>query len=89
MTTLHILHTATLPPSLTRLWSDGDTLLLAGAAATLACRPDVTLPAACVALADAVSARGLTAHLRSDIAVIDMDAWVALVIRHARSLSWT
>lgn len=89
VTTLHILHTAPLPPSLTRLWSDGDTLLLTGAAVTLACRPDVTLPESCVVLADAVAARGLNAHLRSDIAIIDMDAWVALVVRHARSLSWT
>lgn len=90
MSTLHILYTAELPPALTRLWSDGDALLLAGASVTLALRTDTILPGPCLALADAVQARGLNARWPAGGPVqIDASAWVALVASHDKSLSWS
>lgn len=89
MTTLHILHAADLPDALPRLWSEGDSLLLAGAAVALASRPGLTLPTPCLALEDALLARGLVSRLQPAIRMISMADWVALVARHDRSLSWS
>lgn len=89
MSTLHILFVPALPEALTRLWSPGDSLLLAGAAVTLALRTDIALPQPCLALQDAVAARGLAARWPSTVKQIDADAWVALVAGHTRSLSWS
>lgn len=89
MTTLHILHVADLPDALARLWTEGDALLLSGAAVTLACRPGMTLPRPCLALDDALKARGLLARTQPGIEVIGMADWVGLVASHARSLSWS
>lgn len=89
MTTLHILFVPALPDALTRLWSPGDSLLLAGAAVTLALRTDIVLPQPCLALQDAVAARGLAARWPSAVTQVDDAAWVALVASHTRSLSWS
>lgn len=89
MSTLHILYTAELPPALARLWSPGDSLLLAGPAVSLALRPDPGLPVPCLALDDAVRARGLDTRWPADIARLDASAWVALTVAHDKSLSWS
>jgi len=89
VSTLHILYTAELPPALSRLWSEGDALLLAGAAVTLALQPALTLPQPCLALVDAVQARGLSARWPSAIALLDAAGWVALAVAHDKSLSWS
>lgn len=90
MSTLHILYCAELPPALLRLWSDGDALLLAGAGVTLALQPAAALPQPCLALADAVQARGLTSRWPEDeLPLLSPADWVALVARHDKSLSWS
>lgn len=89
MSTLHILFQAELPPALARLWSEGDALLLAGAAVTLALRPDHALPAPCLALADAVQARGLTTRWPAALPLLSTTDWVALTAAHDKSLSWS
>jgi len=86
VTTLHILFTAELPESLARLWSTGDSLLLAGASVTLALRPDLSLPQPLYALAEAVQARGLKLD---QVALISSADWVELITRHDKSLSWS
>lgn len=89
MSTLHILYCAELPPALARLWSDGDALLLAGAAVTLALRPGLSLPAPCLALADAVQARGLSPHWPATLPLLSTAGWVKLTLAHDKSLSWS
>lgn len=89
MTTLHVLHDSHWPAALDRLWQPGDTLLLTGAAVTLACRRDLSLPSPTMALADSVSARGLEGCWPAGVARIDMSAWVELVCRHSRSVAWS
>lgn len=89
MSTLHILYCAELPPALSRLWSDGDALLLAGASVTLALHPGLTLPAPCLALADAVQARGLTPRWPATLPLLSTADWVALTLAHDKSLSWS
>lgn len=86
MSTLHILFSADLPESLTRLWSEGDSLLLAGASVTLALRPGLTLPQPLYALAEAVQARGLKL---GQVPLISSADWVDLITRHDKSLSWS
>lgn len=89
MSTLHILYAAELPPALARLWSEGDALLLAGAAVTLALRPGLSLPAPCLALADAVQARGLGGRWPATLPLLSATDWVALTLAHDKSLSWS
>jgi len=97
MSTLHILYSPHWPPALERLWSAGDSLLLAGASVALGHRAHGPLQqfmqrvgsgATVLALADAVHCRGLQAHWPAAIALIDSAAWVAAVIEHPKSLSW-
>ncbi len=89
MTTLHVLHDSHWPEALDRLWQPGDTLLLAGAAVTLACRQDLSLPSPVMALADCVTARGLDGCWPATVTCIDMTGWVDLVCQHQRSVAWT
>ncbi|MES2720934.1 MAG: DsrH/TusB family sulfur metabolism protein [Pseudomonadota bacterium] len=97
MSTLHVLYPAEWPMALERLWSAGDTLLLAGASVSLALSPNGPLQhfmqrrgsgARVVALEDAVHCRGLPPHWPKHITLINADAWVELVTRHPKSLSW-
>ncbi|PQA40075.1 DsrH/TusB family sulfur metabolism protein [Amnimonas aquatica] len=95
-TTLHILFSAELPPALARLWSPGDSLLLAGAAVTLALRarpdggqPATALPAPVFALAADVQARGLGERWPAGTPLLEAEDWVRLVTRHDKSLSWS
>ncbi|MEK6789713.1 MAG: DsrH/TusB family sulfur metabolism protein [Pseudomonadota bacterium] len=97
MSTLHILYSAQWPLALERLWSPGDSLLLAGASVALGHRPHGPLQqfmqrvgsgATVLALADAVHCRGLQAHWPAAIQLIDSAAWVDAVIAHQKSLSW-
>ena len=97
MSTLHVLYSAQWPAALERLWSPGDSLLLAGASAALGHRTHGPLQqfmqrvgsgATVLALADAVHSRGLHAHWPANIKRIDAAAWVELVIAHPKSLSW-
>lgn len=97
MSTLHILYPGEWPMALERLWSAGDTLLLAGASVSLAMAPNGSLQhfmqrrgsgARVMALEDAVLCRGLQPHWPKAIALINADVWVELVTRHPKSLSW-
>lgn len=97
MTTLHVLYSPRWPAELERLWSPGDTLLLAGASVTLGHRGHGPLQqfmqrtgsgTTVLALADAVHCRGLQRHWPASIALIDSAAWVDAVIAHPKSLSW-
>lgn len=89
MSTLHVLHTATWPDALHAALGPEDTLLLAGAAVTLALRTDRPLPAGTLALRADVAARGLEARWPGHIACIDTADWVAAVVRHHRSVAWS
>lgn len=97
MSTLHILYPAEWPMALERLWSAGDTLLLAGASVALALAPNGPLQrfmqrtgsgATVIALDDAVQCRGLQPHWPKAITLISNDAWVDAVIANPKSLSW-
>lgn len=97
MSTLHILYPAEWPMALERLWSAGDTLLLASASVALALAPNGPLQrfmqrtgsgATVIALEDAVQCRGMQPHWPKAIAQISNDAWVEAVIAHPKSLSW-
>ena len=92
-----ILYPAEWPMALERLWSAGDTLLLAGASVALALAPNGPLQrfmqrtgsgATVIALEDAVQCRGMQPHWPKAIAQISNDAWVEAVIAHPKSLSW-
>lgn len=97
MSTLHILYPGEWPMALERLWSAGDSLLLAGASVSLALMPNGPLQrfmqrtgsgATVMALEDAVHCRGLQSHWPKPIALISQEAWVEAVIAHPKSLSW-
>lgn len=89
LNTLHVLHDPSALPALRRLWSAGDSLLLAGAAVTLACRKNADLPSPCLVCVEAVRARGLSTRLPAHMATVDAAGWVALAVAHARSVSWS
>ncbi|MES3041733.1 MAG: DsrH/TusB family sulfur metabolism protein [Pseudomonadota bacterium] len=95
MSTLHILYPAEWPMALERLWSAGDSLLLAGASVSLALAPNGPLQqftqrtgATVMALDDAVQCRGLQPHWPKSIALVSNDTWVDAVVTHPKSLSW-
>lgn len=91
MSTLHIVFAGELPEALARSWSEGDTLLLAGAcvAAVFTQAASSPLPSPCFALDDAVRSRGLSRQWPSHIARLSHSDWVALLTQHQRSLSWS
>lgn len=96
MTTLHIVYSTDWPPALERLWSEGDSLLLAGASVTLLlCQQQahstLTLPQPTYALADAVFARGINVNSLglSDDNLLSSEQWVALCTAHDKTLSWS
>ncbi len=83
--------------ALERLWSAGDSLLLAGASVSLALAANGPLQrfmertgsgTTVMALDDAVQCRGLQPHWPKQIALISHEAWVEAVIAHPKSLSW-
>lgn len=91
MTTLHIVHRlegGRLPGALARAVAPGDTLLLSGDGVYAALADRAALPAATVALADAVRARGLLPQWPEAVPLVDAAGFVELVTRHAKSLSW-
>lgn len=97
MTTLHQVFCGKWPTALERLYSPGDTVLLAGASVALAINPHNALAhflqrvgsgITCVALDDAVVLRGLQMHWPTSISRISEAEWVDLVCRHAKSVSW-
>lgn len=92
MSTLHILtrlDDGRLPAALQRSFADGDGLLLSGDAVYAALSQPDALPAACVALASAVTARGLQAQWPATIALIDHGAYVDLCVQHKRTQNWS
>jgi len=98
MTTLHILYGSAWPKALERLFSPGDAILLAGSSVALAVNPHgpmqhflqrVGTGIRCLALDDAVQARGLGKHWPTSITRISDTEWVAMVCQHAKSLSWS
>lgn len=92
MTTLHIvnrLEGGRLPGALARALAEGDALLLTGDGVYAALADRAALPPATVALADAVRARGLLPQWPEAVPLVDNAAFVDLVARHARSLSWS
>lgn len=94
MSTLHIVFANELPEALTRCWSEGDALLLAGpcvvaALAIPALSTATNLPSPCFALDDAVRSRGLNAQWPAHIPRLSHSDWLNLLAQHQRSLSWS
>ena len=87
MSTLHIVFANELPEALTRCWSEGDALLLAGPCVVAALSAPAPLP--CYALDDAVRSRGLNAQWPPHIPRLNHSDWLNLLAQHQRSLSWS
>lgn len=91
MTTLHIVHRLEgghLPAALARAFAEGDALLLTGDGVYAALGERAALPAATLALADPVRARGLLPQWPAQVPLVDAAGFVELVAVHAKSLSW-
>lgn len=91
MTTLHIVHrleNGRLPGALPRAAADGDVLLLTGDGVYAALLPGQALPLPAHALAEDVRARGLLPQWPAAVPLLGHDGFVALVVTHAKSLSW-